>query len=265
MSVRLRLRAWLARHALWLDVVMAVLALAYILIGEFNDGLFGFHPSPGSVALEIVITTVFVAEYAMRLYAAEDRLRFVRTHVLELLALISTLRLLRGFQFLRIFRLLRIARLATFSVAFVRVMRALHALNRGLSEPLFAYGILGLVGLVFFGALALFNFEKGANPQIHDFADAFWLAVSIVLTVGISAAKPMTDEGRAISGFLIIGGLTCVSFFSSAMAVRLQRNDRDQVVERLERIERILARMADRGETLSLDALPALPAASEHD
>jgi voltage-gated potassium channel len=239
------LRAVLTRHAVALDIVMAILACAYIVIGEFNDGLFGYRATPASVAIELAITGVFVIEYASRLYAAENRPRFVRTHILELLSLISTLRLLRGLQFLRILRFLRIARLATLSHAFARVMRAMHAFDRTVSEPLFAYGIIGIVGLIFFGALGLYEFEKGPNPQIHTFGDAFWLAVSIVLTVGVTSAKPVTDEGRAISGLLIVGGLTCVSFFSSAMVVRFQRREQNEVVMRLERIERLLRERED--------------------
>jgi voltage-gated potassium channel len=244
--MRLKLRSILQRYEIALDVFMALLACAYIVVGEFNDGLFGYHASAISVGIELAITTIFVAEYGTRLYAAPDRMRFVRTHVLELLSLISTLRLLRGLQFLRILRLLRIARLATLSHAFARLLRAVHALDAAVSEPLLAYGIIGLAGLVFFGSLGLYGFEKGTNPQIHTFADAFWLAVSIVLTVGVTGAKPMTVEGRAISGLLIVGGLTCVSFFSSAMVVRLQRREQSEVLVRLERIESLLSARPER-------------------
>lgn len=238
--MRLKLRAVLERHEIVLDVVMAVLACAYIVIGEFNDGLFGYRASPLSIGIELAITAIFVIEYGSRLYAAHDRMRFVRTHILELLSLISTLRLLRGLQFFRLFRILRIARLATLSHAFARLLRAMHALDKTISEPLFAYGIIGIVGLIFFGSLGLYGLEKGTNPAIHTFGDAFWLAVSIVLTVGVTSTKPVTEEGRAISGILILGGLTCVSFFSSAMVVRLQRREKNEVVERLERIEKLL-------------------------
>jgi voltage-gated potassium channel len=243
--VRLKLRAVLERYEILLDIVMALLACAYIVIGEFNDGLFGYRASALSIGVELAITAIFVVEYASRLYAAHDRMRFVRTHILELLSLISTLRLLRGLQFLRILRFLRIARLATLSHAFARLMRAMRSLDNAVSEPLFAYGIIGIVGLIFFGSLGLYGFEKGTNPAIHSFGDAFWLAVSIVLTVGVTSTKPITDEGRAISGLLIVGGLTCVSFFSSAMVVRFQRRDQNDVVARLERIEELLLRRDD--------------------
>jgi voltage-gated potassium channel len=219
---------------------MAVLACAYIVIGEFNDGLFGYRPTVASIGIEVLITGLFLVEYGTRLYAAENRMHFVRTHILELLSLISTLRLLRSIQFLRIFRLLRIARLITYSQALTRLLRAVRAFEHTLTEPLFAYGILGIVGLIFFGSLALFDLEHGTNPAIHTFADAFWLAVSIVLTVGVSSAKPVTPEGRIIAGVLILGGLTCISFFSSAMAVRFQRHHQNEIVERLKRIEAML-------------------------
>ena len=249
--MRLRLRTALERHEIALDVVMALLACAYIVIGEFNDGLFGYRESALSIGVEIAITLVFVVEYGARLYAAHDRMRFVRTHILELLSLISTLRLLRGLQFFRLFRLLRIARLATLSHAIARLVRAMRAFDHAVSEPLFAYGIIGIVALIFFGSLALYGFEKEVNPQIHEFSDAFWLAVSIVLTVGFSSTKPLSPEGRIVAGVLIVGGLTCVSFFSSAMAVRLQRRERNDVIDRLDRIEALLLERRDGGSSSS--------------
>jgi voltage-gated potassium channel len=219
---------------------MAVLAVVYIAVGEYNDGRFGSGPTPFSIGLEVGITVVFIAEYLARLYAADDRWKFVRTHVLDLLALISTLRLLRALRFLRILRLLSIARLATFSNALTRLLRAIGRFENKISEPQIAYGILGIAAFIVCGALALFEFEKGVNPQIQTFNDAFWLAVSIVLTVGISTAKPVTDEGRIVAGVLIIGGLTCISFVSSSLALRFQRIDQSDITSRLDRIEGLI-------------------------
>lgn len=231
--------------AIPLDIAMALLACVYIVIGEYNDGLFGFHPSPLSFGIEVSITAIFVFEYCVRLYAADDRGLFVRTHVVELIALISTLRLLRALQFLRILRVLRIARLAVFSRAYSRLVRALDAAQIAFADPLLAYGVIGLTALVFFGALALLQFEKGVNPNIHTFSDAFWTAFSIILTIGFSSVKPVTSEGRFVTGFLVVGGLTCISFFTTSLTVRLQRKGAEESAERLKRIEAMLQELVE--------------------
>ncbi|HEY0798013.1 MAG TPA: ion transporter [Candidatus Baltobacteraceae bacterium] len=246
MFSRTRLADTLRRVAMPLDIGMALLAFAYIAVGEYNDGVFGVRPSPFSTALELVITTIFVLEYALRLYASENRWKFVRTHVLELLALISALRLLRALQFLRVLRLLQIARLAVFMRAYSRLVRAFDAASALVSDPLLAYGIIGITALVFFGALSLLQFEHGVNPSIHNFNEAFWAAFSIVLSVGFSSVKPVTTEGRFVTGVLILGSLTCMSFFTTSLTVRFQRKSINENELRLQRIETMLEKLIER-------------------
>jgi voltage-gated potassium channel len=245
MPIRERLAGMLARAEIPLDIAMAALACAYIVLGELNDGMFGVTATPLSYAAEVVITIVFVTEYAVRLYAADDRGRFVRTHIIDLLALISTLRLLRGLQFLRILRILRVARLAIFIRTSSRLARVLNHASATFADPLLAYGIIGITGLVFFGALALLQFERGFNPNIHDFNDAFWTAFSVILTIGFSSAKPATPEGRFITGILIVGGLTCISFFTTSLTIRLQRKHTSDD-PRIDRIEAMLQQLLER-------------------
>ncbi|MBV8425165.1 MAG: ion transporter [Candidatus Eremiobacteraeota bacterium] len=250
MSFRTRLAELLGKAEIPLDIGMAALACAYIVIGEYNDGMFGNAPTTLSYAAEIAITVIFVVEYAVRFYAAQDRGRFVRTHVIDLLALISTLRLLRGLQFLRLLRILRLARLAVFIRTSARLARVLHHASNTFTDPILAYGVIGITAMVFFGALALLEFERGFNPNIRDFNDAFWSAFSIILTVGFSSAKPVTPEGRVVSGVLVVAGLTCISFFTTSLTVRLQQKHLHEH-PRLERIEALLETLLKRtGEKL---------------
>lgn len=63
-----------------------------------------------------VIWGVFVVEYVLALYVAENRLRFVRTHWLTALGLIiPTLRVFRFLRLLRIGRALPVARVLSSS------------------------------------------------------------------------------------------------------------------------------------------------------
>lgn len=244
--VRMRLAFLLQRYAMPLDIGMALLACAYLLVGAFNDGAFGIRANSLSLDVEIVITATFLVEYAVRLYAASDRWRFIRTHLIELLALISTLRVLRALQFLRLLRLLRFARLAVFIRTYSRLVVAFEEASEAFSDPLLAYGIIGMTVLVFLGALALLQFERGMNPNIHDFKDAFWAATSMVLTIGFSSTKAVTPEGRFVAGVLIVGGLTCISFFTTSFTVRFQKKAADENANRLRRIESMLEQLLER-------------------
>ena len=106
------------------DVPLLLLALAFlgVLLLPLTGDLSALVTTALTVA-SITIWAVFGADYAVRLYLAIDRWRFVRTHVLDLLVI--ALPMLRP---LRAFRLLRLARLGTvMGVASRRGQRSLHA------------------------------------------------------------------------------------------------------------------------------------------
>ncbi len=243
-----RIETFLVRYNVAIEIVMAVLAIAFVFLGATNDGRFGIGTTV-TWALEWAITAVFVAEYVARMYVAADKARFVRGHVVDVLAIASSLATVPGFQMLRLLRLFRFIR------AFSRTTQLFDALGRPFDDPLLAYGGIGFIILIFAGTGAFLEFEVGENPLVKNAGDAFWMAFSTVFTLGFASAKPVTVAGRFVSGLLIIGGLTCISFFTTTLTNRFHRHDREAEAARLERIETMLA-VIDR----KLDERTALPA-----
>lgn len=82
-------------------------------------------------------------------------------------------------------------------------------INRLLSlfkQPLFF--ILTIIGHIWIGlgAFAFYQAEIGDNPNLQSALDSVYFAVYTVTTVGYGNIYPVTDAGKVISIFLMVGG-----------------------------------------------------------
>lgn len=143
-----------------------------------------------------VIWAIFVAEYALALYAAEHRLRFVKTHWLTALGLIiPTLRVLRFLRLLRLGRALPVARVLSSSY------RAAGSTRRLLQSRLRYLGALTTVVIVALAELA-FLFERGYDTFDNFVFALVWSATAVIGMQG--DPLPVTIPGRLtmLAGFM---------------------------------------------------------------
>src|SRR4051794_5522720 len=114
--MRDRFNAFVERHEVAWELTMALLAVIYVAVGFALDDPTLQPIAPTLEAAELVLTTVFVAEFSSRVVATRDRRAYMRGHWIDLVALIPAGRVLRIFRLLRLLRLVR---------AFAGVYRAL--------------------------------------------------------------------------------------------------------------------------------------------
>jgi voltage-gated potassium channel len=139
--------------------------------------------------------------------------------IIDLLAILPSYRALRFLRFLLLFRLFKV----------FRYTENINDLLRVFVEKRFEFFSLIIIFafLVFFASTVIYIFEgTGANPHIHGFYDAVYWAVVTITTVGYGDISPVTPEGRFVTIFLIISGITSISFMTSiittAMAEKLE-------------------------------------------
>lgn len=162
-------------------------------------------PSNWSRALDLfglAIWLLFVVDYAVRLHLANDRRRFVRSHLLDLAVIaLPMLRPLRA----------------------LRVLAVLGFLNRQ-SSAAFRGRIIGyVIGtvtlIVGVAALAVLDAERrGNDPNIAGYSDALWWAVTTVTTVGYGDRFPTTGEGRLVGVGLMLGGIALLGVVTATLA-----------------------------------------------
>ncbi|MFJ9375308.1 potassium channel family protein [Streptomyces sp. NPDC101455] len=133
---------------------------------------------------------LFAVDYTVRWRLSRQRLRFVRTHWLDILVLL--LPLLRPLRVVRVYE---------------SVQRRHGQPRLALHARVIVYAGLSTVLLGFAGALSVYHEEHAApGATIRTFGDAVWWTCATFATVGYGDVAPVTPLGRLIAvGMMAIG------------------------------------------------------------
>lgn len=172
-----------------------------------------------------VVIVVFTAEYVLRLWTAERRLRFVFSFfgLIDLVAILPfylalgvdlrsarSLRLLRLFLILKIFRYSQAARRLTQSFLMVR-------------EEIILFTCLTLI-LLWLSAMGIYYFEQEAQPdKFESVFHALWWSVATITTVGYGDIYPVTIGGRVFTFLVLLIGMGLVAVPAGLLAASLTR------------------------------------------
>ncbi|MCB5164883.1 potassium channel family protein [Streptomyces bambusae] len=166
--------------------------------------------------VEWLVWGAFALDYLVRLGLSADRRRFVRTHWLDLGAV-----LLPMIQPLRLLRLV-----ATLLLVGRRARMAPQI-------KLTTYVTGAVVGLLMFGSLAVLSVERGApGGNIRNLGDAVWWSFTTMTTVGYGDHAPTTGLGRMIAVGLMLSGIALLGVVTANIAAwfiaRFERDDREE-------------------------------------
>ncbi|MFH0518883.1 potassium channel family protein [Streptomyces sp. M41] len=169
------------------------------------------------LAVEWVVWGVFALDYAVRLLLAERRLEFVRTHWLDLCAVLLPL-----IQPLRLLRLV--------STLLLVGQRARLASQIRLTT----YVGGAVIGLMMFGSLAVLSVERDSpDGNIRTLGDAVWWSFTTMTTVGYGDHAPTTGLGRMLAVGLMLSGIALLGVVTANIAAWfIARFEMDDVEER---------------------------------
>ncbi|MGW1767270.1 potassium channel family protein [Streptomyces sp. NPDC002073] len=170
----------------------------------------------GCMLVEWLVWAAFALDYLVRMGLAEDRRRFVRTHWLDLAAV-----LLPMLQPLRLLRLV--------STLMLVGRRARMAPQIKLTT----YVAGAVVGLLMFGSLAVLSVERDApGGNIKNLGDAVWWSFTTMTTVGYGDHAPTTGLGRVLAVGLMLSGIALLGVVTANIAAwfisRFERDDREE-------------------------------------
>jgi len=81
--MRRRFNEFVDRHEVPWELTMAVLAVAFVVVGFASDDA-GASLLPTLEAFDLALTVVFIAEFGSRFLASYDRRRYLRGHWIDL-------------------------------------------------------------------------------------------------------------------------------------------------------------------------------------
>jgi voltage-gated potassium channel len=193
------------RHRQQWDIAMAILTVAYVLLGLFEDPM----RFDGVKAAVWSLSALFFMEFLLRCLDDMTPRHYLRDHWIDLVTCVPVVGQLR---LLRLVRLLRV-----FDTAGVIRRLAARAPDAS-SSP----GLRLLATSVFlFWLLAGYAFYVTELHQpgsmVHSFSDALFLAFTTSTTVGLSPMKPVSYEGHIVAGIVIFVGLGLLTAASSRL------------------------------------------------
>ncbi|MFD3514010.1 potassium channel family protein [Streptomyces sp. NPDC058657] len=203
-------------------------------------------------AAEWAVWAAFAADYLVRLALAPGKWLFVRSHPLDLLAVVLPLA--------RPLRLLRLV-----STLLLVGRRARMASQITLS----AYVGGAVVGLLMFGSLAVLEVERDApDGNIKTLGDAVWWSFTTMTTVGYGDHSPTTGLGRVLAVGLMLSGIALLGVVTANIAAwfiaRFERDDAEErrQTELLEGLLREVKELRAEVGRLSSDGRGTVPSAA---
>ena len=156
---------------------------------------------------------------------------FVKTHVLDLLAIVPYNEV---FTFLCFSRVGRFARLVKISRLISLSSKLKHNSNR-INRRNGFYFLLSVNSIIILISSAII-----ARVEHHNFIDAIWWSVATVSTVGDGESVPKTLVGKVIAVVLMFSGITTLGLLTNSLNNILVRSGR-QTERKLAEFEKELA------------------------
>ncbi|HYD73028.1 MAG TPA: potassium channel family protein [Candidatus Binatia bacterium] len=203
----------------WLEAPMLVLSLAWLVL-VMIELIWG-----GARMLEVfgtAIWAVFIAEFALRLWLAPEKGRFLRNNVISLIALV-----LPAFRVFRFFRLVRFARGARLVRVVGTVNRGMRALKASMGRRGLGYVLLLSLLVLLLGAAGMFAFEAETAGGFGNYGDALWWTAMLLASLGTDY-WPQTLEGRLLCFLLALFGLGVFGYITASFASFFVGRDAEQ-------------------------------------
>ncbi|MFF4355514.1 potassium channel family protein [Streptomyces sp. NPDC001604] len=190
-------------------------AVAYAV--PIVDHSAGHSLTSACTVVEWVVWGAFATDYLVRVGLSPRRKEFVRTHWLDLCAVV-----------LPMLQPLRLLRMVSTLILVGRRARMASQIQ------LTTYVAGAVIGLLMFGSLAVLSVERDSpNGNIRTLGDAVWWSFTTMTTVGYGDHAPTTGLGRMIAVGLMLAGIALLGVVTANIAAWfIARFEKDDVEER---------------------------------
>ena len=158
--------------------------------------------------LDTIILTIFSAEYLLRVWCAENRLKFIFSlyGLIDLMAVLPFVLGAVDIRFIRIFRWFRILRLIRFIEG-----KTIFGYVTSEDVAIFVRIIFTLFTIVFVYSGLIYQVEHPVNGELFNtFLDAVYFSVSTISTAGLGDIVPISEMGRLMTILMVLTGIVFI-------------------------------------------------------
>jgi voltage-gated potassium channel len=178
---------------------------------------------------EVLVVTLFTIEYAINIYVAPNRKKYLLGPwgIIDLLAILPSIlllfdlralkvtRVLRILRFLRLLRILRVLKLAKVAVRQYEKSREQRFNTLKMDVQIYLIALLSVITI--FSTLAFYAEEEVANTAFTSIPAAMWWCIVTITTTGYGDMVPATVAGRVIAGGAMLSGLALFSLLMNVV------------------------------------------------
>ncbi|EAC6986174.1 two pore domain potassium channel family protein [Listeria monocytogenes] len=154
--------------------------------------------------LNWIIWVIFTLDYLVRLYRADNKWHYVKTHPFQLIAIIP---FYGGFRVARIVSFVHLLSITAMGRRYIVPIYSFFRSN-GLNRFLMIFVLLVIiipVPMVFI------------EPEINNYPDALWWAIVTATTVGYGDIVPVTPIGRILASIMMLFGIAFIGMITSTI------------------------------------------------
>jgi voltage-gated potassium channel len=225
-----------------------MIGLALFVVALFLAELGGLIPNawlPLAHSFDTGVLVIFALDYGVRFILAKEKWAFIKSNILDLVAILpfsSVFRMARVARVVRLTRLTRMTRATRLARALSRLGVGLKKIRAFLQTNGLIYALYATGFIVVAGSLALMLVES----EGLTIGDALWWGVVTVTTVGYGDLVPQTAAGRLIGTLLMFTGIGVLSFATASVATYFMAPEKGsshsvprQLISRLEDLDNL--------------------------
>ncbi|MGM9923844.1 MAG: potassium channel family protein [Bacillus sp. (in: firmicutes)] len=179
--------------------------------------------------LNRAIIFIYFIYILYHLLKSENKWAYIKSHPLELIALIPLNGVFQGAMLIRLFRL----------VVVIKALKKYFPRFTGILETNGLYKVLAFTAsLIILAAIPINYFEEGIN----SFAEGIWWAIVTTTTVGYGDFAPVTTPGRITAVILMLVGIGCIGMITGSVATYLTKankkdEDKEYIIKKINALE----------------------------